>query len=88
MEIEYNRQFVKQRDKCSAYICQTLAERLELFKYDRKSPLLHDHALGGNLQGLRSINITGDWRALYKELDGGSKIRFMAIGTHSQLYRQ
>jgi len=42
--------------------------------------------LVGELRGYRSINITGDWRAIFMEIDGGKIIYFVAIGTHSQLY--
>ncbi|GAI64559.1 unnamed protein product, partial [marine sediment metagenome] len=34
----------------------------------------------------RSINITGDWRALYSKPDKDIII-FEALGIHSQLYR-
>lgn len=41
--------------------------------------------LSGNYSGFHSINITGDIRALYEEIDG-SYVIFEFIGTHSELY--
>jgi len=41
------------------------------------------------MEGYRSINITGDWRALYTikgDGKGGEIAVFEILGTHSQLY--
>lgn len=64
--------------------------RLDMFVSNPKHPLLRDHALSGIYEGYRSINITGDWRALYKIVEPiieDSFIVFVDLGTHSQLYR-
>jgi addiction module RelE/StbE family toxin len=50
-------------------------------------PILKNHYLIGQLKGYRSININGDWRAIFEELDNSQIAYFVAIGTHSQLYR-
>ncbi len=61
--------------------------KLKLFKADNFSPLLNNHILKGKYSGTRSINVTGDWRALYvTEGQFGQDIVFVALGTHSQLY--
>ncbi len=60
-------------------------ERLEIFIEDPFDPRLRNHPLKGKLKGYRSINITGDWRALFKEVEDG--VYFVIIGTHSQLYK-
>lgn len=52
-------------------------------------PILRNHPLRGNYRGYNSINITGDWRALFSiDCDYANNIRiiFKLIGTHSQLY--
>jgi len=46
-------------------------------------PLLNNHPLDGIWIGCRSINITGDFRAVYEEL-GNDNFEFVAIGTHSE----
>ena len=53
-----------------------------LHKYDIK---LNNHPLKGKWSGYRSINISGDLRALYKEM-GEDKVIFTNIGSHNQLY--
>jgi addiction module RelE/StbE family toxin len=48
------------------------------------SPAQHDHQLHGVYQHYRSINVTPDWRIVYrKETD---TLHLFAIGTHAQLY--
>ena len=63
-------------------------KRIEMFLKDQYHPQLRNHFLSGSLQRYRSINITGDWRALFRMLDQNNRaiIFFDAIGTHSQLY--
>ncbi len=66
------------------------AERSQLFQTDPFHPFLHNHALKGMYKGYRSINVTGDWRALYMESRSASGeviIEFKLFGTHSQLYK-
>ena len=61
-------------------------ERLQLFEDNPSHPLLDNHALQGNRVGQWSINITGDWRALY-EFQGPDAIIFVDLDTHSNLYK-
>lgn len=86
MEIRFSKKFAKQYDKSPKKIRDIFVERLELFKKEPSQQLLNNHSLKGNLLGYRSINITGDWRALYKELPD-DVIIFEMLGTHSQLYK-
>lgn len=60
-------------------------ERLSLFVHNPYHPLLHNHSLSGEWAGCRSIDIAGDLRAVYEELDG-DQIELIAVGSHSQLY--
>ncbi len=48
-------------------------------------PLLSNHALSGEWIGCRSMNITGDIRAVFEEI-GSHYFEFVAIGSHSELY--
>jgi len=43
--------------------------------------------LTGKYKGFRSINITGDWRAVFRELKSGEIVYFDLLGTHSKLYK-
>ena len=85
MKIRFSRNFKKQRKKAPSKIKQALDKRIELFLRDPFSPQLRNHTLIGKYSGLRSINVTGDWRAIFKE--NNEVIIFLFLGTHSQLYK-
>lgn len=88
MKIDFSNRFLKHLQKTSISIQLSFKRRLQLFIANRGNPLLRDHSLRGEWSGFRSINITGDWRAIYHEM-GENKmewIEFVEIGTHSELY--
>jgi len=85
MKVDSTKQFRKQFKKLTPKIQDQFDQRLDLFLRKRSDKQLHDHALTGKYKGYRSINITGDIRALYYER-GGVIIIFTFIGSHSQLY--
>ena len=47
--------------------------------------ILNNHTLSGELSGCRSLNITGDVRAIYEEISE-NHFEFISLGTHSELY--
>jgi mRNA-degrading endonuclease YafQ of YafQ-DinJ toxin-antitoxin module len=61
-----------------------IGKRIELFRRNRAFPLLHDHALKGTKEGLRSFSVTGDIRIIYYIYDNIAY--FVDIGTHNQVY--
>lgn len=77
--------FEKQFKKLRAGEQERWNERLVVFLEDPRNPLLQNHALHGKYQGCRSINIGGDLRAIYSEVEPGLAL-FIDIGTHSELY--
>ena len=77
---------MKQYDRAPGKIRLAFDGRLKTFLQHPHHPVLNNHALSGRLKGYRSINITGDWRAIYSEQEGAVAI-FEVLGTHSQLYR-
>jgi len=85
MRIEFARSFDRQYVKLPKKIQDKFITRLEMWENNPNAPQLHDHALTGKYRGYRSINITGDVRALYTR-NGETIIIFGFIGTHSQLY--
>ncbi|OGE26235.1 hypothetical protein A3H85_00490 [Candidatus Daviesbacteria bacterium RIFCSPLOWO2_02_FULL_40_8] len=90
MNIKYSTIFKKQHKKAPKQIQNKIKERLCLFVQDPTIEILNNHALTGKLQGLRSINITGDWRAIFSIRVNSKSEReyyFELVGTHSQLYR-
>lgn len=86
MRITTHRQFDKAYAKVSKAIKEKFKQRRDLFLISPFHPLLKNHALTGEYGGCRSINIAGDWRAIYREKGAGT-VEFLKIGTHGQLYR-
>ena len=85
MKISYNKKFSKEYTKLSEQIKDKFIKRQSLLVTDYFHPLLNNHQLQGEYSGCRSINITGDMRAIFEEL-GNNHIEFIAIGGHSELY--
>lgn len=85
MHFERHNVFRRQYKKLSADLRNKVGERLALLESDERHPLLNNHKLGPPFGGYRSINITGDYRLVYKKLDEGAYF-LRAIGTHHQLY--
>lgn len=89
MNIRYTRRFVKQYEKADTKIRTAFEKRLKLFIENPQSSILRNHSLKASLNHYKSINITGDWRALYSESQEENQTitTFEMIGTHSQLYK-
>lgn len=89
MNIRFTKKFVKQYSKISIKIRRAFDSRLKLFEKNSFYPLLNNHKLTEEYSRYRSINITGDWRAVFLELleHKEKTITFVALGTHNQLYK-
>lgn len=87
--VDYSRTFDKQLRKSPLKIKIVFRKRLGLFLKNSFHPILNNHPLSGKLAGYRSINVTGDWRAIYSTANStrGTIIVFEMIGTHGQLYK-
>lgn len=77
--------FTKAVNKLPASVKRALAERLQLFMSEPFSYILNNHALQGDRQPYRSINITGDYRLVYEQYDEET-VLLIDIDTHSNLY--
>lgn len=84
MVINFHKDFVKSSARLTASQKDKLKQRLKLFEQDEFDPVLNNHALRGKYSGCRSINITGDLRALFKK--NSDKVLFVVIDSHSNLY--
>jgi addiction module RelE/StbE family toxin len=84
MTISYSRNFIKQAKKLSPKLRQKLQDSLQKFTQNPLHPDLRNHQLKGKYKEYRSIDVTGDVRALYLQRE--SEAIFDAVGTHSQLY--
>ena len=86
MKVRFHRNFEKLFAKVPAKVQKRFGELLALFLGDPFDETLRNHPLTGEWAGFRSINVTGDYRAIYKAVDENTAL-FEAIGTHSKLYK-
>ncbi len=86
MKIDYHKKFVKVFKKLPHKIKSRFYDRLRLFEKNQFDPILGNHSVDPIYPGWRSIDITGDYRALF-DPKGDDMVIFMKIGTHSELYR-
>ncbi len=85
MNIQTTKTFDKQYSKLDVKIKNQFKNRIELFRVNPFDITLRNHALKGSYLGYRSIDISGDIRALYTVKDD-TVIIFGFIGGHSQLH--
>ena len=86
MIVKFHRDFDKSFKKLPVDVKKKFIQRKEIFVKDPLHRLLNNHTLAGEWQGYRSINVTGDYRAVYSQMDKDT-VLFVEIGTHPQLYR-
>jgi addiction module RelE/StbE family toxin len=80
-----HRNFEKSYAKLDENIKTAFRERRNLLLMDPDHPILSRHSLRGKWLGCHSINITGDYRAVFKM--EGYIVIFIEIGRHGQLYK-
>lgn len=86
MIIDFHKSFHKQAAILKPAQKNRLKNALLKFEDQPYHPDLYNHPLTGEWQGFRSISFGGDWRAHYKIIDDDT-VLFVAVGTHSQLYK-
>ena len=85
MQIFFKRSFQHKYRGLSHKLKEKFKERQELFTKEPNSRILNIHKLSGKYDGMWSINITGDYRAIFDKQENGVII-FINIGTHSELF--
>ncbi len=85
MRISFHSRFKKAYKKLSGKERKYFKKRMMLFQEDEFHILLKNHKLEGGYSNYRSINVTGDLRAIYKVMSDDIRI-FYYIGSHSELY--
>ena len=88
MRVQYDPDFLDKLKAVNVRIRKSFNERIELFKQNPNHPYLNNHALKEPYEGLRSIDITNDWRAIFEEVPSGHETiaYFSLLGTHDALY--
>ena len=85
MQFNRHREFKRQYQKLDRGIREKFEERLHLLVFDERHSLLDNHKLHHPYDEYSSINITGDYRLVYKKL--APDFYFLrAVGTHHQLF--
>jgi addiction module RelE/StbE family toxin len=82
--IEFSPVFSKKLTKAPTEIKLAVRQALELFRENPHHEALRNHLLTKRYSGFRSIDVTDDWRALYREEK--ERIMFADLGTHEELY--
>ena len=85
MRVVFHKNFEKQYKKLGA-VQKKFDQRLLLFMKNPFHPILRNHSLSGKYRGYRSINVTGDYRAVYEPV-GRDLAHFILVDTHSSLYQ-
>ena len=81
----YHPKFKKQFRRLPLKVQDRFQERLIIFLDNMFHSILNNHSVEHAYPNWRSINITGDYRALF-EIKEKNTVVFMKIGTHSELY--
>lgn len=84
MQIVFHKNFKKQYKKLPNKVQRKFSERLDIFLDNDNHPLLNIHQLQGEGRPLISMNVTGDYRALF--VREKESVTFHRIGRHSELY--
>jgi addiction module RelE/StbE family toxin len=80
----FHRSFEKFYVKKDEHVQKAFERRFVIFSNNPSHPIPKNHELNGEWSGHRSINVTGNIRAIYR-LEGNVAV-FVAIGSHSELY--
>lgn len=88
MRVVYDPAFLEKLKKVDIRIRKRVNERIILFSQNPEDPQLDNHPLQRGYQGFISIDITSDYRAIYKEtkIGGVTAAYFIFLGTHRELY--
>jgi len=80
MEVKFHKNF----NKIPIKIQESFYERLDLFFQDKYDKILSNHSVDKTFPNCKSINISGDYRAIFEET--GETAIFITIETHASLY--
>jgi addiction module RelE/StbE family toxin len=83
-----NKTFIELYKKADVRLRKSVNEKVQMFEKNPFELELNNHPLRDKWAGCRSIDITNDYRGVYKEVQEGRKLNayFIALGTHKELY--
>ena len=88
MVIKKHKQFTKKYAKLNLKIQLKTDETLIKFVKNPFDRILNNHPLNWDYKGLRSINVTWDFRIIFRELSNNTYelVELIDVWTHSELY--
>ncbi len=88
MTFLYTSNFLQQLKKANVRIRKAFKQRVKIFTKRMNDPILNNHPLKNEYQGYNSIDITNDYRAIFKTAvqEGDKVVYFTLFGTHEELY--
>jgi len=90
MNVKLDPDFFKKLKKLDVRIRKSFRERITIFAKNPLDQQLNNHKLQKPYKGLRSIDITNDYRAIYEEMrvEEETVAYFSLLGTHEDLYEK
>lgn len=90
MKVKLGPDFFKKLKTVDVRIRKSFRERIAIFAKNPLDLQLNNHELREPYKGLRSIDVTNDYRAVYEEQTAGKDTvaYFSLLGTHKDLYVQ
>lgn len=85
MNLSFHKHFDKRYARLRSGERRKCDERIALFAREPFNPILDNHPLREKYEGYRSIDITGDLRAIYEPISPNTAF-FIRLGTHPELY--
>ena len=86
MEFIYTKPFRKALARLSRWQQDAIHVAVDRYKADRTHPTLRDHALKGQMTGMRAFSAGWDLRVIYREEGDFITIVLIDTGTHNQVY--
>ena len=88
MRYQLSGEFRRKYKKQNVRVRKAIDEALGKFFKNESDLSLHNHGLERESQGLRSIDLNADYRAIYEEVqeEKGSFAYFDNFGTHKELF--
>jgi addiction module RelE/StbE family toxin len=89
MQVQFSPDFINLYKKADVRIRKEFDRTIKIFEQDPFNSELKNHELQDEFAGLRSINITADYRGIYEDIvekNGDNLAYFILLGTHKELY--
>lgn len=89
MKVQYTPRVIEKLKRIDVRVRKSFVKKILIFSKNPSDPQLKNHELLEPYKGLRSINITADYRAIYEELNEEEEpiAYFVLFGTHEELYK-